>query len=66
MLDGLFFAIDKTKIKKTFDEDFHGFHFYDISFCFRNYLEGVKIGLTTQIRVTHLSIGQTNKQWEGP
>ncbi len=65
VLDGLFFAIDKTKIKKTFDEDFHGFHFYDISFCFRNYLEGVKIGLTTQIRVTHLSIGQTNKQWEG-
>jgi glycosyltransferase involved in cell wall biosynthesis len=65
VLDGLFFAVDKTKIKHYFDEDFHGFHFYDISFCFPNYLDGVKIGLTTQIRVTHLSIGQTNQQWEG-
>lgn len=65
VLDGLFFGINKTKIKHSFDEDFHGFHFYDISFCFPNYLEGVKIGLTTQIRVTHLSIGQTNQQWEG-
>lgn len=65
VLDGLFFAVDKTKIKHHFDEDFHGFHFYDISFCFPNYLDGVKIGLTTQIRVTHLSIGQTNQQWEG-
>jgi glycosyltransferase involved in cell wall biosynthesis len=65
VLDGLFFAVDRTKIKHNFDEDFHGFHFYDISFCFPNYLDGVKIGLTTQIRVTHLSIGQTNQQWEG-
>lgn len=65
VLDGLFFAADKTKIKHNFDEDFHGFHFYDLSFCFPNYLDGVKIGLTTQIRVTHLSIGQTNEQWVG-
>ena len=65
VLDGLLFMVDKTKIKHKFDEDFHGFHFYDISFCFPNYLDGVKIGLTTQIRVTHLSVGQTNQQWEG-
>ncbi len=65
VLDGLFFGIDKTKIKHTFDEEFHGFHFYDLSFCLPNYLDGVKIGLTTQIRITHLSIGQTNQQWEG-
>jgi glycosyltransferase involved in cell wall biosynthesis len=64
VLDGLFFAVDKTKIKHDFDEDFDGFHFYDISFCFPNYLGGVKIGLTTLIRVTHLSIGMTNQQWE--
>jgi hypothetical protein len=64
VLDGLFFAIDKTKIKHTFDESFDGFHFYDLSFCFPNYLDGVKIGLTTLIRVTHLSIGMTNQQWE--
>ncbi len=65
VLDGLFFGVDKTKIKHTFDEEFHGFHFYDLSFCLPNYLDGVKIGLTTQIRITHLSVGQTNQQWEG-
>ena len=65
VLDGLFLAVNKNKIKHNFDEDFHGFHFYDISFCLPNYLDGVKVGLTTQIRVTHLSIGETNKQWEG-
>jgi len=64
VLDGLFFMVDKRKIKHSFDEEFDGFHFYDVSFCLPNYLDGIKIGVTTQIRITHLSIGQTNQQWE--
>jgi len=64
VLDGLFFAIDKRKIKNNFDESFTGFHFYDIPFCFSNYLNGIKLGVTTQIRVTHMSVGETNQQWE--
>lgn len=64
IVDGLFFAVDKRKIKKNFNEDFKGFHFYDIPFCFENHLEGVKIGVITNIRITHKSIGQTNQQWE--
>ena len=64
VLDGLFFCVDKTKIKNNFDEEFTGFHFYEIPFCFSNYLSGVKLGVTTQVRVTHMSIGQTNKEWE--
>lgn len=63
-VDGLFFAINKTKIKNHFDEDFKGFHFYDISFCVDNFLNGVKIGCIFDIKVTHLSIGQTNQNWE--
>jgi hypothetical protein len=63
-VDGVFFAIDKTKIKKNFNEDFKGFHFYDVSFSFENYLAGVKVGVTTAIRVNHLSIGITNDAWE--
>jgi hypothetical protein len=27
-------------------------------------LDGVKIGVCTNIRITHKSIGQTNQQWE--
>jgi len=41
IVDGLFFMVDKEKIKCEFDEKVEGFHFYEIDFCFRNYLEGV-------------------------
>ena len=64
IVDGLFFAVHKGRIKKEFNEQFEGFHFYDISFCVENFLEGVKIGLTTKLGVTHKSIGMVNKQWE--
>jgi len=64
VVDGVFIAIHKLRIKKLFVEDFKGFHFYDLPFCLENHLEGVKIGVTTNIRITHKSIGQTNQQWE--
>ena len=64
VLDGLFFVVNKSKIKENFDESFEGFHFYEIPFCFSNYMSGVKLGVTTMVRVTHKSIGMTNDQWE--
>jgi glycosyltransferase involved in cell wall biosynthesis len=64
VVDGLFIALDKRKIKSKFNEDFKGFHFYDLPFCFENHLKGVKIGVITNIRITHKSIGMTNDQWE--
>lgn len=63
-LDGLFFAVNRTKLKCGFDKTFDGFHFYDLSFCVPNHLHGVKIGLITDILVTHLSVGAVNKKWE--
>jgi glycosyltransferase involved in cell wall biosynthesis len=64
IVDGLFFMVRKSLLKKEFNEQFEGFHFYDISFCVENQFEGVKIGLTTKLGVTHKSVGITNKQWE--
>lgn len=64
VVDGVFFAVDKTKIKIDFNEKVEGFHFYDINFCFDNYLAGVKIGVITLIRINHKSIGITNEAWE--
>lgn len=64
VVDGLFVAVHKKRIKKNFNEEFKGFHFYDIPFCFENYLEGVKVGVITNIRITHKSIGMTNEKWE--
>jgi glycosyltransferase involved in cell wall biosynthesis len=64
IVDGLFLAINKDKIIHNFDESFDGFHFYDLPFCFKNHLSGVKVGVITNIRLTHKSIGVTNEKWE--
>lgn len=64
VIDGLFMAIDRTKIKKYFNESLTGFHFYDIDFCLRNYLtEETKIGVTTLIQLIHKSVGKLNNEW---
>jgi hypothetical protein len=64
IVDGLFIALDKNKIKHKFDETIKGFHFYDLGFCLPNHLDKVKVGIMFNVRATHLSIGQTNEQWE--
>jgi len=63
-IDGLFIAVNKNVIQRDFNELFTGYHYYDIPFCIDNYLNGVKIGVIFDIRLTHMSIGQTNDQWE--
>ncbi len=64
VVDGVFFAVHKKRIKTGFNEDFSGFHFYDLSFCMENFIQGVKIGVTTSFRVTHKSIGELNTKWD--
>ena len=64
IVDGLFIMVHKNRIKHTFNEEFKGFHFYDLPICVDNHLDGVKIGVTTKIMVTHKSIGETNDMWE--
>ncbi len=64
LVDGLFIVLNKKNIKQTFNEEIKGFHFYDVDFSFRNFVEDVKIGVMYDVRVTHKSIGQTNEQWE--
>jgi len=62
--DGLFLCVNKNQIKKQFNEEVKGFHMYDIDFCFKNFLEYVKVGVIYDVRVTHKSIGMTNQEWE--
>jgi GT2 family glycosyltransferase len=64
IVDGLFFVVNKTKIKKRFNEGVKGFHFYDIDFTFNNHINNVKVGVVFDVRILHKSIGQTNQQWE--
>jgi GT2 family glycosyltransferase len=63
-VDGLFISIDPAKIKANFFETYEKFHFYDIPFCVSNYMLGVKIGVITDVRILHKSVGKTNEAWE--
>lgn len=62
-IDGLFIGINLDKIKVKFNENYKGFHYYDIPFCVDNYLNNVKIGVITNLNVIHKSIGEVNNEW---
>ena len=63
-VDGLFIAVNRQRIKYEFDTTIPGFHFYDIDFSFGNFANGVKVGVTTDIRVIHRGLGETNQEWD--
>lgn len=63
VIDGLFMAVHRKRITKGFDTKV-SFDFYDIVFTIDNYLDGkTKIGVTTNIRLAHNSIGQMREGW---
>lgn len=62
-IDGLFMAVDRKRIKKDFDENLTGFHFYDVMFSVDNALEGCRVGVTYDILAYHESDGMTDEKW---
>ena len=64
VVDGLFIAVNPNNVLHDFNEEFSGFHFYEIPFCIDNYIDGSNIAITNEIRVLHKSIGKTNEEWE--
>lgn len=72
IIDGLFMAVHKDRIKpKTFNKKYEGFHFYDLSFSFKQHLNGVKVGVITDMKIIHKSVGNitdsegnVNKNWD--
>ena len=62
-VDGLFMAFDPDTCSE-FDEDFGDFHFYDVSFCVKNFLQGKHIAVTESIQICHESPGGTNAAWD--
>lgn len=63
IVDGLFIAFNPETCVK-FDEDFDDFHFYDISFCVENYLNGKRIAVTESIQIIHENEETTSDIWE--
>jgi len=62
-IDGLFISFNKNKIKHKFDESIGKFHFYDHPFCLSNYLDGVKLGVTSSFEIIHESVGQPDQEF---
>ena len=63
VVDGLFIAVQADRISCLFDEQYK-FNFYDIAFCLSNFLDGkTKIGVTTNIRIAHNSVGELKQEW---
>jgi hypothetical protein len=64
VIDGLFMAVHKKRISENFSREIESFDFYDIWFCLANYFEGkTKIGVTTNIRLAHNSVGKLKDSW---
>lgn len=64
VIDGLFMAVNTKRIAFNFSKDINGFDFYDIDFCLNNFLSNkCKIGVTTNIRIAHNSIGKLKPSW---
>ena len=64
VVDGVYFAVDRTKLSVNFNEEYSGFHFYDVAFSYENHIKGTKVGVIHNIQITHLSVGATNNEWE--
>lgn len=64
VIDGLFIAIHRKRIANNFSRDLESFDMYDIDFCLSNLLSNkCKIGVTTNIRLAHNSIGRLRPSW---
>ena len=64
VVDGLFIALHKQRIAENFSRELEAFDFYDIYFSLANLLaKKCKIGVTTNIRLAHNSIGKLKDSW---
>ena len=64
VIDGLFMAVHRGRIGDNFNRELAGFDMYDIYFCLSNFFNGrCKIGVTTNIRIAHNSIGRLKDTW---
>ena len=66
VIDGLFMAVHKKKLNENFNRNLEGFDFYDIELCLSNHFSDdwkYKIGVTTNIRLAHNSVGKLKDSW---
>jgi hypothetical protein len=63
--DGLFFAVNRRVVERVrFDEQFEGFHYYDLDFSLSCYQAGFQLAVVSDIHAIHLSSGQFGAEWQ--
>ena len=62
-IDDAFFAVDRKKLKTTFDEQFSEDSFYDIDFCLSNFEKKGKIGVIFDIKVLKKEFNDKDDSW---
>ena len=64
-LDGVFLALGPRAQRLRFDPDtFDGFHFYDLDFTYRAHLAGLRLAVSTDVRLVHRSEGDFGDAWQ--
>lgn len=64
-LDGMLIAGRRDAMRAVgFDaHTFDGFHFYDLDFCHRAHLAGLRLAVTTDVSAVHASEGRFDDDW---
>ena len=64
-LDGLCFIASRETVDQLRfdDEQFNGFHLYDLDYSYRAHLLGLRIGVMTDIPMIHMSTGIFGQDW---
>lgn len=64
LVDGVFLAVKKSRLRSWFRDDNKTFDFYDIDLCLANRFDGVKVGLTKALNVLHYRTREEGEAWQ--
>lgn len=63
VVDGVLLAVYRPRFKAHFDERIPGFHFYDVALCVQAHLQGARVGVLSDLAITHHSRGQPDNAY---
>ena len=64
LVDGVFLAVKRSRLKAGFDSNNKTFDFYDIDICLGNLMAGSKVGITKAFHLLHYRSRGENDAWE--
>ena len=64
LVDGVFLAVKRSRLKAGFDNNNKTFDFYDLDICIGNLLAGSKVGITKAFHLLHYRSRGESVAWE--